>query len=192
MESPSMPRFHAESDVAAVVYGVGDDPDALLRRFLDRRIAQGHDALGVVQTRAIGGAGPLRTASFQLLPDFEWGTATIAIRPRDRRCADALSTIGEKLIAALDRRPDVLVLNRFGRAEASGRGLLGLLAGAVEAEVPVLIAVPDGLFRCWLDVTGGLAVKIRPMEVGLETWWRSLGHGFRSGDDHASPCALVK
>lgn len=192
MEDASMPRLHAECDVAAVVYGSADDPDGLLRRFLDRRIAQGHDAVGVVQTRAAIGSGRLKTAAFHLLPDFEWRAATFPTRPQDPRCAAALTTIGEQLNDALTRRPDVLVLNRFGRAEASGGGLLGLLASAVEADVPVVIAVPDVLFRRWLEVTRGLAVKVHPADGGLEIWWRSLGHGARLRDPRESACALVK
>ena len=121
MEYASMPRLHAESDVAAVVYGADDDPDGLLRGFLDRRIAQGHDALGVVQSRAAIGSGRLRTAAFHLLPDFEWGSPTFPTRPQDPRCAAALTTIGERLNDALTRRPDVLVLNRFGRGGSLGR-----------------------------------------------------------------------
>ena len=38
--------------------------------------------------------------------------------------------------------PDLLVLNKFGKVEAEGRGLLDLVAMAVDRGVPVVIGVP--------------------------------------------------
>src|SRR5215469_15021183 len=70
-------------------------------------------------------------------------------------CATQLQDLGARLGLALDRRPDLIVLNRFGWLEASGSGLLSLLAHAIERDVPVAIAVPEGLFSRWLTVAQG-------------------------------------
>lgn len=187
-----LPDLHAECDVAALVYGPGDDPDALLARFLDKRIGEGHDALGVVQDHRPRRLEPRRPPAFRLLPKFEWDAPTITTSDLGDGCRGALADVGRSLTTAVARRPDVVVLNRFGRAEATGSGLLGVVGVAIEAEVPVLIAVPQGLFRTWLGMTGGLAVMIPPSPAGLERWWTSLGHGQAPAQRSISLCARAK
>ena len=39
-----------------------------------------------------------------------------------------------------------------------GGGLIPVLAGAIQLDIPVLIGVPDALFGSWLTPAGGLAV----------------------------------
>lgn len=192
MAAGVMPLFHAECDVAAMTYGPADDPDALLRAFVLRRLAQGHDALGVVQSHPLDGPGGLRPTRFRVISS-EAGDGVAEIRAvPGRPCSAALPALGARMSRALVRRPDVIVLNRFGRREAAGAGLLGVLAAAIEVDVPVLIAVPDGLFGCWLAVAQGLAVKVAPDAGSLERWWRSLGHGPALARPGVSFCAAVK
>lgn len=187
------PPTHSDCDLAALVYDRGDEPDDLLRSFLDRRIGEGHDAIGVSQTGRPRIDGPDRVPTFGLVPRFEW-SETIGIIPSARpgACRATLDRLARTLAEALPREPDVLVLNRFGRAEAEGTGLIGLLAEAVIAEVPVLIAVPRALFRDWLRLTRGMTVRIEPSRDGLERWWRSLGHGAVAANHPATACERLK
>lgn len=67
-----------------------------------------------------------------------------------------------------------MVLNRFGWLEANGSGLLGVLEEAIERDIPVVIAVPEGLFARWLIVAQGLAVRLNCDRVSVDRWWQRL------------------
>jgi hypothetical protein len=61
------------------------------------------------------------------------------------------------LLAALEERPDIVVLNKFGKVEAEGEGLRDALAKAVELEVPILVGVPFRNLDQWRLFAGDLA-----------------------------------
>jgi hypothetical protein len=187
------PRFHSECDVAALVYGQNDDPDVLLRTFARRLIGEGFDALGVVQRRGAIDAGRPGPAKFVLLPD-EGGLDD------DRRYgvsggidyAIHLEEVAARLASALRRRPDLLILNRYGSMEVAGAGLLRVLSAAIELDIPVVIAVPEALFGRWLTFASGLAVRLKPSLDALNGWWRSLRRMPGRRDNSGSVCELFK
>ena len=146
--------FAADSDVAALVYSPGDDPDALLHSFATNLIAGGFDPVGLLQRRRG------TRVDFVLMPD----ASTVG----------ALSAAAPSLLDAVRRRPDLLIVNRFGSAELSGGGLLGVLVEAVRRDVPVLIAVPRALFPDWLAFSGGLTIRLDCTRNDLDRWWASL------------------
>jgi hypothetical protein len=146
--------FAADSDVAALVYRPGDDPDAVLDAFVASLVADGFDPIGLLQRRN----GP--AVDFVPMPDA--GTV------------EALSAATPALLDAVRRRPDLLVVNRFGSAELSGGGLLSVLIEAVRLDVPVLIAVPQALFSDWLVFSGGLTIRMDCRRNSLDRWWASL------------------
>lgn len=159
--------FAADSDVAALVYGRSDDPDTLLATFASDLAAQGFDVVGLLQRRRRGAEGAIAAVDFLLFPDASPVGAGVP-------CADALSAAEPSLRDAVRRRPDLLVVNRFGSAELSGGGLLGVLTDAVRLEVPVLIAVPQAIFTDWLGFSGGLTIRLDCRRAGLDRWWASL------------------
>jgi hypothetical protein len=69
-----------------------------------------------------------------------------------------------RLPAAIAEGIDLLVINRFGRAESLGRGLLGCFTAAMEAGVRVLTAVRVPYVEAWAAYHGGLprTCRLRP------------------------------
>lgn len=61
---------------------------------------------------------------------------------------------------AMRSRPDVLVVNKFGKAEAEGGGFRPLIADAIELGIPVLIAVPWRNIESWRLFAGEYAAEI--------------------------------
>jgi hypothetical protein len=61
-------------------------------------------------------------------------------------------------------------MNRFGRAESLGGGLLGCLASAVAAELPVLTAVRAPYDLAWAKFHGGLAKELPADVVSVTAW----------------------
>jgi uncharacterized protein len=58
---------------------------------------------------------------------------------------NALQDADPVLRAAIADRVDLIIINRFGRAEGLGRGLINNFAVAIEVGIPVLTAVRSAL-----------------------------------------------
>lgn len=167
--------FHSDVDVGAVGYSPGEPPDAVLEAFLTRRLGEGWDAVGLLQSRNAEGAR--RDLSFKVVPDGGRAYMIASGAADGVRCSDALAPARRTVAAALVRRPDLVVLNRFGRAEAEGCGLHDLIAAILDRGIPLLIAVPHPLLPVWFARGAGMAVRLSAEMAHLEHWWRSLGPG---------------
>ncbi len=67
-------------------------------------------------------------------------------------------------------RADLLVINRFGKIEAMGRGFCPAIAEALEQGVPVLVGVNDLNRPAFEEFAGGLATEL-PDNVGAVLDW---------------------
>lgn len=182
---PVRPRFDDRSDVAAVVYGRTDDPDRLLSGFLLDLQTQGFDAVGIVQVRREAPLDGRAAHGFRLLS----GQGTLS--PDEDPGGESLAGIGRRLAVLVEGRPDIVVLNRFGWQELNGSGLLDVLQLAMLREVPAVIAVPEALFRHWLDLANGLTVRLPCDRAALDRWWVALWRA-PSGGRHPTACERDK
>ncbi|HZJ98119.1 MAG: DUF2478 domain-containing protein [Alcaligenaceae bacterium] len=71
---------------------------------------------------------------------------------------------------ALDQGIDVLVINKFGIAEAEGGGLVAEISRAVSEGVPVLSTVHDKYAEQWRSFSGDLGIELFPMVEEVEAW----------------------
>lgn len=76
---------------------------------------------------------------------------------------------------ALDERPDILVLNKFGKVEAEGAGLRDVLAKAVELEVPILVGVPFRNIDQWRIFAGDMAEECPVDPSYVKDWLEARG-----------------
>ena len=60
----------------------------------------------------------------------------------------------------LQKKPDILFLNRFGKGEADGGGLRSVFEAATLNNVPVLTSVKETYMPAWDDFAAGLAVSL--------------------------------
>ncbi len=81
-----------------------------------------------------------------------------------------LTEIGALLDRSLDRTIELLVLNKFGKAEAEGGGLRSVLAHVIETGIPLLTAVRPPYIEAWSEFHGGLAVDL-PTDLGRVLAW---------------------
>lgn len=92
--------------------------------------------------------------------------------------ADAL----EAIVAAVGQqmevqRPEILIVNRFGKLEATGRGFCPLIARALDLEIPVLVGVND-LNRAAFDAfASGLALELPDQPGPVLEWVEPLLQG---------------
>ena len=85
---------------------------------------------------------------------------------------DALATLSEQLEGDLDHAPDILIIGRFGRSEADGRGLRDVISKAMDLGIPVLVGVRDEYDAAWQDFHGGYAQTLPFEEASIITWWQ--------------------
>lgn len=71
---------------------------------------------------------------------------------------------------AISDRVDLLVINRFGRAESFGRGLRGCFDAALFAGVPVLTAVRAPYDSAWQEFHGGFGTDLGCEIADILAW----------------------
>ena len=83
---------------------------------------------------------------------------------------------------AVLRGADVLIVNKFGKHEAEGRGFRDVIAEALARDMPVLVGT-NGLNRPAFDAfAGGLAVELAPAAAEIDAW---IGRALATGRDAA-------
>jgi hypothetical protein len=83
---------------------------------------------------------------------------------------NALLDADPALRAAIADRVDLIIVNRFGRAESLGRGLVNIFAAAIEAGLPVLTAVRPPYDAPWRAFHGGLGCELLPEPGAIVSW----------------------
>lgn len=72
--------------------------------------------------------------------------------------------------AALAEGADLLILNKFGKHEAAGRGFRPVIAAAMEAGIPVLTGVNETNRAAFDAFTGGMAEPLDPTLEMVSAW----------------------
>lgn len=165
--------FDAQCDVAAVVYEPHDDPDALLRDFAAGLTVRGVRTVGMVQ------AGQCADSSLSAVLIHNGERLLLAQDPDPtatgcRLDLERLSAAAERIAALLDDGADLLIVNRFGKREAGGKGLAHLIDRALDADMPVVIAVSSERFADWIKFAGGMSVKLKCDRQALDAWWTGV------------------
>jgi hypothetical protein len=70
-------------------------------------------------------------------------------------------------------RVDLLIINKFGREEANGRGLRAVFAEALIAEIPLVIGVSTQNLPDFLTFVGDSATRLRPDAKAITAWCRN-------------------
>jgi uncharacterized protein DUF2478 len=159
--------FDAQSDLAALVYDCGHDPDAVLRDFAVELKSRGLRTVGMVQ------AGQCADSSLSavLLHSGERLPLAQDFDPAARGCRLDLSRLqnaGARISDALDAGADLLIVNRFGKRERDGKGLAYLIERALDVDIPVVIAVSAKSFTDWIKFAGGMSVRLACDREALE------------------------
>jgi Protein of unknown function (DUF2478) len=187
--------FDAQCDLAALVYQQGEDPDTVLRDFAARLNAQGLRAVGLVQLGRhcvdvpdISAMLVHNGAELSLLQDL--GRCATGCRLDVGQLLDA----GSQIASALEDGADILIINRFGKQEREGRGLTYLIAQALAADIPVVIAVAHHRFADWIAFAGGMSVKLACNRWALEAWWAGVSrrHPLSVAPEHVTVCEAIK
>lgn len=69
---------------------------------------------------------------------------------------------------------ELLVVNKFGKQEAEGRGLAPLIAEALDRDIPVLLGVNGLNLPAFERFAGGLATALPACEASVLDWCRAV------------------
>lgn len=159
--------------LAAIGYQAGFPIDDLLRRVADRLRADRIGLAGALQEN-VGGI-PGQCSAMTLVDLTSHGRFLISqdLGLQSEGCrldARGLSEIGALLDRPFDHRTELLMLNRFGKAEAEGGGLRSVFARAIDVGIPVLTAVRPPYLEAWAQFHGGLAADL-PADLNRVLAW---------------------
>jgi nucleoside-triphosphatase THEP1 len=185
--------FDAQCDLAALVYETHQDPDAILRSFAADLYTRDFRVVGMVQ------AGQCADSSLSavLLHNGEKLLLAQDFDPAAQGCRLDLARLqiaGARIADALTHGADLVIINRFGKRERDGKGLSYLIERALDADIPVVIAVGKDRFADWIKFAGGMSVKLDCDRSALDAWWQAVSTQDTSPirDQHQTVCELLK
>ena len=86
----------------------------------------------------------------------------------------AIAVAAGMLDRARGQNPDLIVVNRFGRLESEGGGMLAEIGRAFADGAPMIVCVPKRYLHAWDAFASGLDAKLPPTRDAIEGWWASL------------------
>lgn len=149
------------------------DTDLVLERLASDLAARGLRCCGTVQINSARvDAGPC-DMDVRVMPDGPILRISQDLGPQARGCRldpAALETAVGLVAASLSSGADLLIVNKFGKHEAEGRGFRNVIAEAVALDIPVLVGL-NGLNRtAFEDFAEGLAIQLPPDHATLMAW----------------------
>lgn len=151
------------------------DTDFLLHQLARRLIADGYRASGTAQINTErADAGPC-DMDLVVLPDGPTIRISQTLGPSAHGCRLDPNAL-ERAVGLVEARLpgcDCLIVNKFGKHEADGRGFRPLIAEALALDVPVLVGLNGLNEDAFHAFSGGLAVRVKPAADDLHEWMRS-------------------
>jgi len=150
--------------------------DLLLAGLAGRLQVQGLRTCGTVQTNSRPCDDGRCDMDVKVLPDGPVLRISQSLGRNARGCRldpDALERAVAHARAALAGGADLVIVNKFGKHEAEGRGFRELIADALEAGIPVLVGLNPTNEAAFDDFTGGIATQLPPDHEALVKWFES-------------------
>jgi hypothetical protein len=157
--------------LAAVVYDENQPVDALLAEFRRRVEARGARVGGVVQTpcdETITATHIESGREIDLMQDLG------ACSEGCRLDTSALAEVAGLLAQSVASSPDLLLVSRFGRAEAEGGGFLTEIGAAAAAGTPTLVGVSAKRVGDWQAFAGEFAEALPCSLEAVLAWWEEI------------------
>jgi len=148
-------------------YTSGQQPfetDTALTRLADTLAQRGVRMAGVVQINSENCDGGACDMDVKVLPDGPTLRISQSLGPQSRGCRLDPAAL-EQAVGLVQQTLDgaqVLIINKFGKHEADGRGFRDLIAQAVALDIPVIVGLNEMNKQAFLDFSGGMAQYVAP------------------------------
>ncbi|VDC30622.1 DUF2478 domain-containing protein [Pseudogemmobacter humi] len=158
-------------DIRYVSSDQDQQTNAILSEVAERAAREGIRLAGTVQPV---GPEPQQKCEIvlHLLPDGPLRSISMDLGPGATGCRLDAGALEEAVIEVHDRLPmaQALVVNKFGKQEAAGRGLVEAIGRACAAGQPVLVGVAPEWRAAFLAFAGGAAQPLEA-DAGLVMDW---------------------
>lgn len=154
------------------------DTDQLLFALAQDLASLGYRTCGTVQINTDCGAHRC-DMDVQVLPDGPVLRISQSLGAKAQGCRldpSALETAVGLVAARLDRGADVLIINKFGKHEADGRGFRTVIAAALSADVPVIVGLNAFYVEPFHAFAGDTAVDVKPTQPELLKWLQGVSN----------------
>jgi nucleoside-triphosphatase THEP1 len=163
--------------VAAVVYEPDEHDRQALANFARELAAQGYRIGGMVQEAFFDAQGRRERIDSVDLASGERVTINQPSRKRDDGSGCTLDTAaladsGAPLRRALNDKPDLVVVEKFGEQEQEGAGLMDEIFAVMAAGIPTLVLVPEAALESWRVVAGDEMQEVPCAADQLSQWWQ--------------------
>ncbi|KEO56871.1 DUF2478 domain-containing protein, partial [Thioclava indica] len=160
------------SAIATVSCPGRGDADLLLARFARRAIASGLRVCGTVQVNTERARAHACDMDIQVLPDGPILQISQALGAGSRGCRLDPAALETAVRAVSDRlnEADLLIINKFGKMEAEGRGFRAVMAEAVALGIPVLTGINGLNEPAFVQFAQGYAQALLPEIDALSDW----------------------
>jgi len=162
--------------LAAVLHAGDQTGDALISSVAGKLKSQGYAVGGVVQSNPMR---PGQSRCDMVLKELTSGQEVPISQDlgnHSRGCrlnSSALEQVVGLVEASVRAGLDVLVLNKFGKQEADGKGLRHAIAMAVDAGIPVLGGLNRANVAAWNDFCGGEGQLLDASMADVEQWLKT-------------------
>jgi hypothetical protein len=159
--------------LVAIVYANEAYPQSTFERIVADCRRRGLRVAGVLQHPVCSDAAGHCDVALEELTTGVWTDLFEDRGPGASGCrldVAALAEVNGKVARSFDADPALLVLNKFGKVEAEGRGLLDLVAIAVDRGIPVVIGVPIRNLPAWRAFAGDLSVEFSSDPSEITDW----------------------
>jgi nucleoside-triphosphatase THEP1 len=149
------------------------DTDLLLFRVAQKLINQGLKVCGTVQINTEREPEHPCDMDIQVLPNVSIIRISQSLGAGSRGCRldpDALEKAVALVETELTANTDVLIINKFGKHEAEGRGFRNIIATALSEDIPVLVGLNSLNLPAFKEFTGGIEIKLQPDEEKIHGW----------------------
>ncbi|MFZ5677567.1 MAG: DUF2478 domain-containing protein [Pseudomonadota bacterium] len=152
--------------------------DLLLADVVERLETHGVALAGTVQTNAHRDDRLLCDMDLRMLPDGPVVRISVDRGPEARGCRLDAGVLEQSALWVSDTlaRSELLVVNKFGKQEAEGKGLSGAIADALERGLPVLVGVNGLNLPAFLAFADGMALKLAPDAASIADWCLDARH----------------
>lgn len=150
------------------------DLDQVLYRFAKAELARGTNVVGVVQVNTDRDDCPLCDMDVDVLPDGPTIRISQNLGRDARGCRldpEALELAVIEVGKRLNSEAALLVLNKFGKHEASGRGFRDTIGQAMALGVPVVCGVNALNREAFEAFSEGTATYVEPTPEALADWF---------------------
>ncbi len=151
--------------------------DRLLSAVAEHLLAHGARLAGVVQTNTECADSSKCDMDVKVLPDGETIRISQSLGSASRGCRldpAALEQAVGLVTASLASDPQLLIINKFGKHEADGRGFRPLIAEALAQDIPVLVGVNDLNSAGFQEFTGGEADRLAADLNAIVDWYNRI------------------